>query len=84
MIPYVIIFIFALVGLVGWGLKGLIIGFVGGYITCWITGSITLAFSKLFWPPSLIKKQYRNAIAEDFYNEHQKEILGIVKYKIMY
>ncbi len=77
MIPQITISIFAIVGLIGWGWKGLVIGFIVGYLITLLIGLIP--FSKLGL--GAIKKKYRLAIAEDFYSQNKKEILSLGRFK---
>lgn len=56
MIPHLVIGVAALVGLFGWGLKGLIIGAVGGVVFNFVLGSIFTLFSGGLLPRKVRKE----------------------------
>lgn len=81
MIPYILIFIFSIVGLILWGLKGLLGGLFIGYLFSLLIGFLVRIFDSKF-DVSLIKKKYRKAIAKKFVDDNLQQILSIPKYSI--
>ena len=76
MAPYIFIGILAIIGLIFWGVKGLILGIIIGWVVSIIIG---LAFFPLMriLDLGLIKKKYRLAVAEDFYSQNETDILNL-------
>ena len=61
MVPYLVIGIAALIGLFGWGIKGLIVGTVGAFVLAMVLGLIFTAFSG-----GLLPRKVRKSTASSF------------------
>lgn len=64
--PYALIFISALIGLFGWGFKGLIIGAVGAHLAAIIFGVVLTSLSG-----GLLPRKVRKKAASDFVARHE-------------
>jgi hypothetical protein len=82
MVPYIFIGISAVIGLIFWGTKGLILGIIIGYIVSVIVGLALFPLMRLF-NLGLIKKKYRLAVAEDFYSKNKNDILNLRRFQGM-
>jgi len=82
--PYIIIGILAIIGLIFWGVKGLILGIIIGWITPILIGLVIIFLEKAFgFEFGLIKKKYRIAVAEDFYSQNKEDILNLKRFQEM-
>lgn len=63
MIPYLVIGVSALIGLLGWGLKGLILGAVGGWILNMVFGTVLMLASGGLVPRKVRKQAASRFIA---------------------
>jgi hypothetical protein len=75
-LPYLLIFIFALVGLIKGGFRGFIVGIVLGYVFNFVIGLASFPIAKLF-DIGMVKKKYRIKLAKDFFAQNEKEILAV-------
>jgi len=82
MIPYIIIIIFGIIGLIFWGLKGLVGGLFFGYLFSFLFGLI-VTFVESAFNVGIIKKKYRRAIASSFVSENLSEILRLSKFRFL-
>lgn len=82
MAPYIFIGVSALVGLIIWGIKGLILGIIIGWIVSIIIGLALFPLMRIL-NLGLIKKEYRLAVAEDFYSKNKEHILDLRRFKGM-
>jgi len=62
MVPYLVIGVATLIGLFGWGLKGLILGAIGGWLFNLLLGGILLLFSGGLVPRKVRKQATRRFI----------------------
>jgi len=81
-LPQGLIIIFGIIGLIGWGLIGLAGGLFLGWITSMLIGLLTIPLGKIF-NVGLIKKEYRIAIAKDFFSQYKEDILALKKFQSM-
>ena len=65
MVPYIVIVVAALIGLFGWGLKGLIIGAVGSWLF-----NMALGLVLTFFSGGLLPKKVRKQAASSFIALH--------------
>jgi len=79
-LPPALIFLFGIVGLIFWGISGLIGGLVIGWIATMLIGFLTIPIGKIF-DIGRIKKEYRMAMAKDFFLENKEKILALEKFK---
>jgi len=79
-LPQALIIIIGVIGFIGWGLGGLIGGLILGWIVSLLIGLFTIPFTKIF-KVGVIKREYRLAIAKDFFSQHKKDILFFKKFK---
>jgi len=79
-LPSALIFLFGVVGLIFWGIGGLVGGLVIGWITTMLIGFLTIPITKIF-DIGRIKKEYRITIARDFFLENKEKILTLEKFK---
>jgi len=70
-IPYLFIFIAALVGLYIWGFMGLILGAVGGYLLTFVFGLLLLRLNA-----GVVPREYRESTATSFISLHPDLIQG--------
>ena len=66
MVPYLVIGVAALLGLFGWGLKGLILGAIGGWLFTLLLGAALLLFSG-----GLLPRKERKQVASRFIAIHR-------------
>lgn len=69
-------------GFTFWGVNGLISGIVLGFIVSMLIGIFFNIFSKKL-NISLIKKEYRIAIAKDFFSKHRENIISLERFQPM-
>ncbi len=79
-LPHALIFLFGIGGFLLWGLSGLVGGLVIGWIATMLIGLLTIPIGKIF-DIGRIKKEYRMAIAKDFFLENKEKILALEKFK---
>jgi len=89
MVPYIVIGIAALVGLFGWGLKGLIVGAVGGWVFNMALGLVLTLFSGGLLPRKVRKQAASSFIAlhgamiqRAFPNKTQPQLLRSIEERI--
>lgn len=81
-VPYILMSIFALIGLTKWGFQGFVTGLGIGYLTSLLIGIVTLPITKIF-DIGVIKRQYRKAIAIDFISQYKDSISSLKKFQSM-
>lgn len=80
MAPYITIAIFSFIGLIFWGLEGLIIGFIIGRVVTFVLGILAWPIGK-FFDIGPLKKKNRVAIAQNFIIENRELIESIPKFR---
>jgi len=80
MAPYITIAIFSIIGLIFWGLEGLIVGFIIGRVVTFVLGMLAWPITK-FLDIGPMKKKNRIAIAQNFIIENRELIESIPKFK---
>ncbi|MBC8489359.1 MAG: hypothetical protein H8D45_25330 [Bacteroidetes bacterium] len=79
MAPYVLIGVFAVIGLIVGGIPGMIIGGILGKIISLLIGSIAWRIGDV----GPIQKKYRKVIATNFVNQYEDEINSLPNYTSM-